>query len=361
MATRPILLVWLLIGASLLPTAFAHGDVYADAMARADKAGTLILFVYSEAVGSNYSDSAKQALLARGKRTVTARMIVQFVPIDNTDRRYAHYRSKIEGQDYPFWALAKPSGEFLAGGDFDTVTQDGSGGWKTTVKKFAKQYPPIGSKDRERIAKVLAQAQIDLDARRLGNVQPSLAKLEKVWHPKGLADRCAALRSGYERAARNLTERPGQLLAEGKALEAALAYQRIADAFRPSSEESKNARGALRDLLAEYPELRAPFNEELRLQRERAAAEAAAKEQAKTQPADASPTETPPATAPTTAPADTPDPATQARRADSLLKVAKQFHKQDMVDRAKDKLTECIEKYPETEAADEARRLLIQW
>jgi len=358
---RRIVFLCAWVGVLLLPAGIADADVYADAMARADKAGTLILFVFSEAVGSNYSDSAKQALLAKGKRTVTARMVVQFVPIDNADRRYAHYRRQIEGQDYPFWALTKPNGEFIAGGDYDTVTQDGSGGWKTTVKKFAKQYPPIGAKDRERIAKVLAQAQVDLAAGRLGDVQPSLAKLAKVWHPKGLADRCAALRNGYDRAARELTGRPQQLLAEQNALGAALAYQEVVEAFRPSSDESKNARGALRDLLTEYPELRVPFNEQLRLKKERAAAEAAAKERAKTQPADAGPPETAPADAPTTAPAETPDPTKQERRAASLLKIAKQFHERDMVDKAKDKLTECIEKYPETDAAQQAHELLRKW
>ncbi len=134
---RRFVTICALVGALLIPVVGLHGadqssagNVYAKTMARAAKAGTLILFVYSKDTGQNLSDQAKQVLLAKGRRTVTARMVVQFVPISGSDQRYAQYRSRIEGQSYPFWVLTKPDGEFLAGGDYDTVVSDGSGGWK---------------------------------------------------------------------------------------------------------------------------------------------------------------------------------------------------------------------------------------
>ncbi|MHC4986673.1 MAG: hypothetical protein ACYTFO_11030, partial [Planctomycetota bacterium] len=128
------------------------GDVYARTMRQANQAGTLILFVYSVEADENLSNAAKQHLLARSRRGVTARMVIQFIPIDNTDQRYGRYRGRIEGEGHPFWVLTKPNGDFLAGGDYETVGADGQGGWKDTVRQFAAQYPPIGARDRERIA-----------------------------------------------------------------------------------------------------------------------------------------------------------------------------------------------------------------
>jgi len=429
-----------LVGALLISAVDLHGadqssagDVYADAMARADKAGTLILFVYSKDIGDNLSDNAKRVLLAQGRRSVTARMVVQYVPIDPSDQRYARYRSRIKGEAYPFWVLAKPNGEFLAGGDYDTVGADGSAGWRTTVARFRKQFPTIGPKEREQIAEMLVQAQADLGAERLGDVKASLADLQGVWHPADMVRQCAELREAYDESLADLTKRPQRLLNEGKRVEAALAYQWVIDAFDTRGDEASAARQAQQKLLGEHPEIRAPFTEQLgqqralaarlaklleqaaqlatqgkhveaaltyqqvidtpgvrdsqanaarqsqqkllteryeirarftkqlRQQRDHAAAEAAGQEPAETQPTDTDATETADAGTPTTAPAETPDLALLERRAASLVKMAQQYHQRDMIEKAKAKLAECVEKYPDTEAAQQARKLLRQW
>ena len=357
---RHFVTICALVGALLIPVVGLHGadessagNVYGEAMARADKAGTLILLVYSKDTDENLSDQAKQVLLATGKRTVTARMVVQFVPISPSDRRYADYRGRIKGQSYPFWVLTKPDGEFLAGGDYDTVVSDGSGGWKKTVAGFARQFPPIGSKDRERIAEMLAQAQADLDAGRLGKVQASLGKLGRVWYPKELVEQCAALRKAYDDKLRELTDRPEQLAAKGELVEAALAYQRLIDAFGSLDNEAKAAREAQRKLLTEHPEIREPFTEQLRQQRAQAAAKAAGQDPAAADESEDQAGEQAEADTPTPAP-ETPDEAALERRAASLVKLAQLYHGRDMIEKAKAKLAECVEKYPDTAAAQQA-------
>ncbi|HDZ21067.1 hypothetical protein LCGC14_0647510 [marine sediment metagenome] len=368
---RHFVTICTLAGALLIPVVGLRGadesgagNIYEKTMARAAKAGTLILFVYSTDTGENLSEQAKGVLLAKGKRTVTARIVVQFVPIDGTDRRYANYRGRIKGQSYPFWVLTKPDGEFLAGGDYDTVISDGTGSWKKTVAGLAKKFPPIGAKARKRIAKMLAQAQADLDAGGLGKVKRPLGKLGRVWYPKELAAQCTALRNAYDDKLRELTDRPGQLLAERKLVEAALAYQRLIDAFGSSDNEAKAARKDQQQLLTEYPEIRSRFTEQLRQRRAQAAAKAAgkpppvadgSKDQAGNEAGQQAEADTP-----TPAP-ETPDEAALERRAASLVKLAQMYHGRDMIEKAKAKLTQCVETYPNTEAAEQARKLLRRW
>jgi hypothetical protein len=367
-----------LAGALLVPAVDLHGgdpgggNVYQKAMARADKAGTLIFFVYSKDTDENFSKQARQYLLARGKRAVTARMVVQYIPISPTDRRYGHYRSKIKGQSYPFWALTKPDGEFLAGGDFDTVGENGDGPWRKTIKEIARKYPPAGERERKKIAKMLTAARADLDATRLGKVKASLGKLKRVWHPKGLVAQVAALRQAYENKLGKMQRQAEILTNQGQLVEAALACQRLIDAFGSREEEGKAAREAQKELFAAHPEVREAYAERLRQQKAEAAAKAAGKDRP---PRDESEDHADDQTddkadeqADDKADKDTDEPsdsetaaADQQRRAAGLVKMARQYHGQDMIEQAKAKLTECVKKYPDTAAAEQARRLLRQW
>ncbi|MHC4986191.1 MAG: tetratricopeptide repeat protein [Planctomycetota bacterium] len=44
-----------------------------------------------------------------------------------------------------------------------------------------------------------------------------------------------------------------------------------------------------------------------------------------------------------------------------MLRMARMYHGRDMVEKAKGKLQECIDQYPDTQAAREAASLLEQW
>jgi len=334
------------------------GDVYARTMRQADQAGTLILFVYSVEADENLSDAAKRHLLARSRRGVTARLVIQFIPIDNTDRRYGAYRGRIQGEGHPFWVLAKPNGEFLAGGDYETVRDDGLGGWKDTVRPFTQQYPPIGARDRERISEALTQATEDLEAGRLGEVEPLVERFRSVWHTPELAQACASFCASYDQAVAEFTSRPTQLATAGQWVDAALAYQSIIDTFGRRSEAGREASEGLRQLLANHPDIRQAFET---ARRERAAAARAAENE--DTPAEPS---VPAAQdeADAADDADEPEPAPQADddvAAGRLLRLAKMYHRQDMVDKAKAKLQECIDTFPDTPAAEEARGLMAQW
>ena len=336
--------------------------VYTGAMARANEAGTLILFVYNMQTTCPLSNGAEQCLTRTGRGAVTAGMIVQSVPIRDNDRRYSAYRGQFRGNSVPFWVLTKPDGEYLAGGEYDTVKVDGTGGWKETVARYASEFPPIGPRQQEQIAEVLEQAQADLEAGRLGDVQPLLGRLGMVWHPSELADQCDTLRNDYNDAVEELTDRPEQLLDDEQFLQAALAYERVIKAFEGQGDEVRAARDAQRRVLSEHPEIRAAFNEQRHQVSISPAPEATdddPPEPVEAAADDQAPPEGPAVEAPPEP--EAPDAATLERRAASLVNMARMYRGRDMVDKAKVKLQECIDTYPDTEAAQQARQLLTQW
>ena len=341
-----------------------EGDVYAQAMGRAEQAGTLILFVYSMDTTCCKSAAAKQALMTTGRGTTTGRMVVQYIEIEDRDPRYSGYRRQFEGDTIPFWVLAKPDGTFLAGGDYETVQSSGRGGWRETVAAIAEDYPPIGATDRARIAEVLDQAEVDLEAGRYGDVEPLVTQFRRVWHTPELAERSRAFCAAYDEAVEELTSRPVQLAESGQILEAALAYDRVIEVFGKRNAIGKQAAADQRSMLIEYPAVRRELEE---TRRERAAAARAA-ENADDQPeTDVAAPDEPSAEDDADVVAqdgpDQEDPpaADDGESAAALLNVAQMYHQRGLADRAKAKLQECIDTFPETAAAEEARQLLTQW
>ena len=339
-----------------------EGDVYGQAMGRARQAGTLILFVYSMETTCPKSIAAKQALMTTGRATATGGRVVQYIDIDDHDRRYIGYRGEFEGNTIPFWVLTTPDGTFLAGGDYDTVESNGRGEWRETVAEIAENYPPIGAADRARIAEVLDQAEDDLEAGRFGEVEPLVGRFRMVWYSPELAERCRTFCATYDQAVEDLTSRPVQLAGGGEILEAALAYDRVIDTFGKRSPIGKQAATDQRRMLIEHPAVRRELDAVRREQALAARADENAEAEAESADAEEQVAEgANPVAQGEPDQADQPADGDNDESASALLNVAQMYQRQGMLDKAKAKLQECIDTYPETAAAEEAQQLIAQW
>ncbi|MHC4562353.1 MAG: tetratricopeptide repeat protein [Planctomycetota bacterium] len=347
--------VVLLIAALALPAAVFAGDgisgatpttaepvdpakVIEKARKQANEEGRLIFLVYYRSGGDSKQAKAKSVLLTRSRKSITGQFIVKSLKITKDDATWADYSGKVGGKKSPFWVLTKPNGEVLAGGDYETIVAR-KDGWATTVRDIAKDYPPMSQKTRQSVKRTLKKAEKDLEAERYSKVEPQLKKLEKVWHTPELADECEEFCRKVRDIISELFASAEQLVADDDLTGAVAAYEDLVKKFGRRTETGKTAQQHLEKLLEEHPEL-------------------SETEEDKGTDADVSDSGPEDKESDDREADREPDPEAKAQ---GILKLARTYHNNGMVDKAKAKLQACLDTYPDTDAAKEAKELLEQW
>ncbi len=367
-------------------TGSEEDPAYANAFAAAAQAGKPTLFLYTTPTNCPLAQGARNYVMhnASVRRNVHTKFVVVEIRIANGDQRYAGYRQKFSGKFVPFWVAATPEGEYLAGGDYDTIGSAGEKGWSAKVLRVAEQHPPISAKNQEKARTLLADAQAALKAERYGEAAAAAEKLKVVWFPAELVEGCAALTKDVDAAAQNLLRKAGDLERKKEYLEAALVYHRIVAGFTVKRSAGKSAASRLTRLRKKHSEI----EDEFKLRKRSAEAEtmiAKAKgleEKGKLKEARVlfskvlrSYADTPwaaeakegveriaaafAAARKRAAPAPSENPAED--QAKSLLALARSYYASGMTPQAKAKLAECIEKYADTAAAKQAAVMLKEW
>ena len=351
-------LIWLAVVAILAGAAGGQDDIsgasaqanenepqasYDSAFSQAQAGGRMILFYYYAGDASNEARRAGQmAIQALRGRTSPARgFVVKSIKITGEDERHRGYVSQIEGDSAPYWVLAKPDGTFVDGGGFNTIGADARGPWREAIVEAARNYPPIGPRDRQAIARALSRAEDDFEDERYARVASTVERLRLAWYPDDLAADCEAFCETFDAYVDGLLADAKALSDAGQTAEATEAYQAIIDTFGRESVPATQAREAMEALAADDTAVEA--------------AEGAGDEPDDLPEAPAEPE------ADSSDVADAPDDAGDPEEdAAAMVRMARMYYGRDMIDKAKDKLQECIAQYPDTQAAQAAQSLLEQ-
>ena len=257
----------------------------------------------------------------------------------------------------PYWFVLKPDGQVLDCGAFDSIGKNAEGPWKQTVEKLIEDYPPIPYASRKPIAKLLRATREDFEAGDYPKVDRAMLKLALVWHPPELANPCQQLWSEFETEMNKRIGPADWMAIDGDDEGAVAAYEAILKDLGDEGKLGGDVRRKLDDLKAKIAEEAA----EAVANAPRAPAEHDTPVAASSDAPDAADDSDDGPDADEPPPAPQPNPAAERRKANSLVQLAKSYHERGMKDKAIAKLEECLDKYPDTEAAKEARKLLARW
>jgi hypothetical protein len=330
---------------------------------QADRQGRLVFVLYRAETNAEDGNRGRLALMETHGRWLKGQFLVGDYVSGRCDLTYAQLAPNLAGQEGPYWFLMRPNGQVVEAGAFDTIGKDGNGSWKETVQRVATEYPPIPRSSEKGLAKLLKAAQKDFENGDYPAVDKAMLKLALVWRPAELAGPCRMLWSKFETMMyRQIGPADGMVIEEDYE-GAVAAYEAILKDLGDEGKLGQEVRQKLTDLQAMMAEIVE--------QDQQAAEDAPPADVQHGDPATASQPDAPEASeaqtddASTDEPEDTPppksDPNADQRKAASLLKLAKNYHERGMTEKAIGKLEQCVEKYPDTEAGKEARRLLARW
>ncbi|HOF19134.1 MAG TPA: hypothetical protein PK082_09510 [Phycisphaerae bacterium] len=368
----------------------------------AQQSGRPVFIVFMPLTAGEVTMSSRNYMLhsPSSKQIIHALYEVAEIQIQDSDARYVDYRRKIKGNFVPFWVVATPEGEYLAGGDGDTVGRSFTKDRRRDIAAIGARYPILSKADREKFQASLTEAQKNFAEGAYKRAAATAAKILKVaWWPKQLRDDCQKLLDDIVDQGKKGLEAANGLLEQKKVFEAAVAYDRIVDAYSYELSTSKEAKKLLVDLYGKYGDLSRRVNEhkaeqeaaELLKQAEQLEKDGklreaqsiylrlvsgyrsttsyvpAAKgrdrimEELKKQSGAGESTSA--SSAPSSAPASSaaPDAADAEKEARLLLQLAKNYRAAGMKDKSDAALVECVKKYPRTEAGQEALRLTVEW
>ena len=396
------------------------GYVYNDTLKRADAAGRLAFLVYWRSDMAGGAIRARNAVLKDNADRLRKHFILAGMLIERDNKQFPALSDKIGGGMAPYWFAVRPDGTFVAGGDLDTIGPEGDGAWSETVAELIEDYPPIPQKEWRAIGGTYKGAKKDYDAGRLERVDRAMGKLKDVWWPIELAGPCREL---WETFSADMAERidpADQMVLDGRYDDAVAAYEAVMADLSSRGALGKDIQRKLQLLNnEEYEALKAeltpddeddaddeevddedyvgfetddedaetqdeddvdnPWGEEDDAddeddadgEDENLADDGAddtgddaddADEDLDTDEAvssddedDTEVVETPPP------PRPEPEPLSDEDRAKGLVQLAKMYRDRGMTDRAVAKLETCLDKYPDTEAAKEAKGLLKAW
>jgi len=347
---------------------------YKDALRAGTQAGKLVFLVYYNNSVAGAPIRAKRVLLTDNVKLLKKHFVLVEFFIRDTDDQLPRFRKRIEGNTAPFWVVLRPTGEFIDGGDMDSIGEDGEGPWRERVMALIKQYPPISPKLLPTIAKLIKQTRKQLEEGQDINVDRAMLKLRYVWYPPELTEACNELWTTFEARWHDRIAAADVMVAEEQPLNAALAYQAILDELTNRGELGGEVQGKL-DALLEDEELKEAFKEAKRTGTTQPAmsdeaddvgddsepdGEASDGELVDESDEAAAADDAPDASADDeTAQADEVDEAAEREAsAKSILQLAKMYLKQELPDKAQIHLKKCVDDYPDTQAAKEAQKLL---
>ena len=379
------------------------GGIYRDydtAFKAANASGKPLLVVYTCPTSCPKTRSAIYYMLrsVNIKASVHPHFEVVEIGINGRDARYRRCRAKITGVLVPFWAVVTPDDRVVMGGDYNTVIGRRRGHWPGTMLGVAAKHPALSMKTRQEAAKALEQAKEDFEMADYVSAFDTAGEIaEKIWFPAGLNNGAKALLKDIDKRGEELLKEAASLSEGTDVVKALLTYERIKCCFGNKTAAGKKALYEQRMVLRRAPSLGPLLRDakskvwadhllaigkaleakkktdmairKYRLVVVRYAGTAAAKEAdsaiarltAKPNGPGTKITQTdeqkkPPPAKKTAAP-----PRDDESKAALLLSMGRNYHAAGKNDLARDNLVACIRKYPNTEAAAEACRLIIEW
>jgi len=173
------------------------------------------------------------------------------IQFDGKDERLHNFRSHFKGHTYPFWIVATPDGEFIDGGDYNTVKESPQDpdNWRKRMLTLSASHPPLGPSDRAKAERILARAKTAFDAGQFGSAYADARILAKVlWYPEDQAEEVAKIISDVETGGKEALVAAAALADAKEHLQAAMAYKRIIEDYAklpPGREAAKQLRAVL--------------------------------------------------------------------------------------------------------------------
>ena len=170
---------------------------------------------------------------------------------DGKDEYLQKFFSHVKGNKIPVWFIATPDGEFIDGGDYDTVKESSqdSDNWRKRMLALSASHPPLSPSDRAKAERMLARAKIAFDAGQFGTAYADAQVLAKVlWYPADQAEEVAKIISDVETGGKEALAAAAALADAKEYLQAAKAYKRIVEDYAklpPGLEAAKQCRAVL--------------------------------------------------------------------------------------------------------------------
>ncbi|HOD80306.1 MAG TPA: hypothetical protein PKG77_02740 [Phycisphaerae bacterium] len=261
MSRRVLLSVCCLLALSLPARAGKLHTGMKELLDDAEKSGRPVLIVYvmgKEMKGG--SDQLRDYMLKdQGSRVIVNLFEVGEIDLNVAGGQVREHMSKVAGKDgrvaIPIWVIATPEGDFIDGGDANSIKMRGQGNWRERVVAVARKHPPINEQDRKKAQDMLDQARKDLDAGQAKKASVVLPRLASLWYPKKLIEERKKLALDIEHKSEDSLQAADQLVVDGQLPQAALAYDRIQRNYPPELAATGKAAKKLRDLLAQKKEV----------------------------------------------------------------------------------------------------------
>ena len=293
---------------------------------------------------------------------------------------------KINGPHAPGYMIMDPSGGRLHSGSLGDMKDNKKlKKWAKEMNKKAAKWPAMPYATVKALKKSVAQAGEEMTNNQYALASSLVKKTRKVWYPEEFVKECAAFQKEIAAHGTRLLAEAAALTKENKKLDAAMKYVFINSQFEQKTKVGVESRKQLVDLLRnddavrqQLPILKRKNRAETQLAR---AVTLESQERTKRailaykgianaygdidagKKAQAAIDRLAPTVSPTKKPvvAKKATPSTPAQKAARLMRLAKMYREQRINQKAKDTLDDLIEKYPDTEAATEARKLKETW
>ena len=326
-------------------------------VAQAKTQGRLIFVLYTGKNTAPGGERVRNTLMEVHEEWLNEHFLVGNYLANKCDLTFAQMIGEMAHQDGPYWFVLDPNGQGIDWGAFDTIGKNLKGSWKASVEALAESHPPIPARDHRGIAKLYKAARKDFEAGNCQEVDKAMLKLALVWFPAELAGPCKQLWAEFE-AEMNKRIGPADWMVVDEDFEGAVAaYEAILKDIGDEGKLGKEVRRKLDELQATLAE-----------QAEHAAEDAPPIEAQHGDPVATDAPDTPDVEEPAAVESDDPpppppqpDPQALQRKAAALVQLARGYHERGMKDKAIAKLKQCIETYPDTDAAKDARKLLARW
>jgi hypothetical protein len=234
-------------------------------LAKAQRVGRPALIVYSKddstcpislsAVKYMSSDPTVRKVIGR-------RYVIAYIPFKDASPRYKAYRQRFPGFVHPFWVVTDPDGNFLAGGDYNTVKDRRK--WLTMRARESSKYPTLKKAQTENASTQVDQARKSVEAGDLSTAKKALQSAKGVWYPRTLVNGSALLKKELDSASQSALAEAEALQEKGQSLEAAVKYHQVFTALGMRDAVGKSAAKKLFNLKNSTPELKKTLPARLR-------------------------------------------------------------------------------------------------
>jgi hypothetical protein len=315
------------------------------------------------------------------KRYIGKRYIIGIVAYKSRGELYTTYKP-----DAPRYVIIDPSGAKLHSGSLgQTESNQDLKAWAKGMNKKAAKWSAMPYATVKALRKSVAQAREEMTNNQYALASSLIKKTKQVWYPKEFVEECATFQKEIAAHGARLLEEATALTQAKKNLDAAMKYVFIDSQFNKTTTVGAESRKQLSELMEkdeairrQMPILRRKQRAETLLaqavtleaqERTKRAilaykgvaksygdidagkkAQAAVDRLAKASASAKKPVASKKAT-----------PSTPAQKAARLMRLAKTYREQRLNHKAKDTLDQLIAKYPDTEAATEARKLKETW